>query len=90
LILQNSDASFFQLENPTNLIQSLSATGLFGYISNANDKNKELVFCYRGDQSDFFNIGRASLMQWVDGNSTPTNNALGTDGYCDAVDTKNN
>ncbi|MFX7296384.1 pilus assembly protein PilX, partial [Acinetobacter baumannii] len=27
LILQNSDASFFQLENPTNLIQSLSATG---------------------------------------------------------------
>ncbi len=34
-----------------------------------------------------FNIGRASLMQWVDGNSAPTNNALGTDGYCDAVDT---
>lgn len=90
LVLQNSDASFFQIENPTNLIQSLSATGLFGYIGNTNDKNKELVFCYRGDKSDFFNIGRASLMQWVDGNSAPTNNALGTDGYCDAVDTNNN
>ncbi|MCU4483012.1 pilus assembly PilX family protein [Acinetobacter ursingii] len=84
LLSQNSDSAFFSTEDTNNLIQSLSGSGMFGYISNVSDKNKELVFCYRGDQSNFFDISRANIMQWESGKDKPTNDAFGTDGYCDA------
>ncbi|EFF81270.1 hypothetical protein HMP0015_3254 [Acinetobacter haemolyticus ATCC 19194] len=84
LVMQNSDAAFFNIEHAENLAQSFSGSGMFGYINNESDKDKELVFCFRGDQSDFFDINKISLMQWESGKTQPTYNALGTDGYCDA------
>lgn len=84
LLTQNSDAALYKAENPSDLAYSLSPAGLFGYINNAKDKNKELVFCFRGDQTQFFNISQASLMQWKEGSDELTNNSLGTRGYCDA------
>ncbi|WP_151961563.1 pilus assembly PilX family protein [Acinetobacter bereziniae] len=85
LLTQNSDAVFFQTEKPSNLGISLTGVGMLGYINNKVDKDKELVFCYRGDQISFFDISRASIMQWKEGALAPTNNDLGTDGYCDAT-----
>ncbi|MCE6003291.1 pilus assembly PilX N-terminal domain-containing protein [Acinetobacter junii] len=90
LVMQNSDAAFFNVEQADQLIQSLGADGMFGYISGPNDKDKELVFCFRGDQTSFFDLSKASLMQWEGGKTAPTNNVLGTDGYCDAADLSNN
>jgi len=90
LVMQNSDATFFNIEEANQLIQSLGANGMFGYISGANDKNKELVFCVRGDQTNFFDLSRASLMIWEGAATKPTNNSLGKDGYCDAVDNSGN
>ena len=83
LLTQNSDAALYKAENPSDLAYSLSPAGLFGYINNAKDKNKELVFCFRGDQTQFFSISQASLMQWKEGSNGLTNNSLGTRGYCD-------
>lgn len=85
LLTQNSDAVFFQAEKPSNLGVSLTGIGMFGYINNKTDKDKELVFCYRGDQSSFFDISQASIMQWKENDDKPTNNDLGTEGYCDAT-----
>ena len=65
LLMQNSDAAFFNVEKESNLIQSLSASGMFGYIDGAANKDKELIFCFRGDQTNFFDITKASLMEWV-------------------------
>ncbi len=90
LLIQNSDAAFFNVEQEDNLIQSLSSSGMFGYINGAVNQDKELVFCYRGAEAAFFDINRASIMEWNDGNTTPTNDALGTDGYCDAKTTGSN
>lgn len=84
LQVQNSDSSFFRVEDRRRLIESLSASGMFGYISNPKDRNKELVFCYRGDQSNFFDINFASIISWEPGDTAPRNNAKGTAGYCDA------
>ena len=84
LLTQNSDAALYRVENPSDLAYALSPVGLFGYINNANDKNKELVFCFRGSETQFFNINKASLMQWKEGSNALTNNSLGTRGYCDA------
>ena len=90
LLTQNSDAALFKAENPGDLAYALSPAGLFGYINNAKDKNKELVFCFRGSEAQFFNISKASLIQWKEGSETLTANSLGTRGYCDALSTSEN
>lgn len=90
LLTQNSDSAFFNIEREDNIIQSLSASGMFGYISGVNDKEKELVFCYRGAEASFFDIRRASIIYWKSGASSPTNNELGTTGYCDAEEQETN
>ncbi len=84
LVTQNSDAALFKAENPGDLAYALSPVGLFGYINNPKNKNNELVFCFRGSESQFFNISKASLIQWKEGAETLSTNSLGTRGYCDA------
>lgn len=83
LMMQNSDAVFFNVEDGANFAQSLASNGMFGYIDGALNKDKELVFCFVGDETSFFDITRASLMLWEKGKSAPTNNTLGVDGYCE-------
>lgn len=90
LLLQNADAAFFNVEREDNIIQSLSSSGMFGYISGATDKDKEMVFCYRGEESGFFDISRASLIYWKSGQQSPTNNEFGTSGYCNADESTTN
>lgn len=89
LLMQNSDAAFFNVEHEKNLIQSLTASGMFGYINGAVNKDKELVFCFLGEESEFFDINRASLMAWESGKTSPTNNLLGIQGYCDTSSADN-
>ena len=84
LVTQNSDAALFKAENPGDLAYALSPVGLFGYINNPKNKNNELVFCFRGSEAQFFNISKASLIQWKEGAETLSTNSLGTRGYCDA------
>jgi len=84
LLMQNSDAAFFNVEKTDNIIQSLSSSGMFGYIDGATNKDKEIVFCFRGDKPDFFDINRASIIEWNAPDGKPKNDSLGTDGYCNA------
>ena len=90
LFLQNADAGFFNAERQESLVQSFAANGMFGYINGAQNKDKELVFCFRGDQTRFFDLTKASLIYWAAGQQAPTNNQLGTDGYCNATATTGN
>lgn len=83
LMLQNADAAFFNVEKENNIIQSLSSSGMFGYIDGAVNKDKELVFCFRGaDQADFFDITLASIIEWNAPDVKPKNDSFGKDGYC--------
>lgn len=90
LLLQNADAAFFNVEREDNIIQALSSSGMFGYISGATDKDKEMVFCYRGEETGFFDISRASLIYWKPGQQAPINSEFGADGYCDARESTTN
>lgn len=89
LLVQNSDAAFFNVEEERNLLRSLASNGMFGFIDTPNRKDMEMVFCFRGTNTDFFNLNQASLMQWREGDTTPTNNMMGTNGYCDVEKTGN-
>ncbi len=82
LMLQNSDAAFFNVEVEENIIKSLGTNGMFGYISGAANKDNELVFCYRGTDTEFFDLNTASMMLWQPGQTAPTNSQLGLEGYC--------
>lgn len=80
LMIQNSDAALFQLENPTDLERSMALNGMFGFIKAEDDSGKELVFCYKAGDTRFFDFTKASLINW-DGN-TVTNNGLSELGFC--------
>lgn len=86
LLVQNSDSAIFNVENPSFLTRNLAYDGLFGLIKSDANKGKELVFCYKGAQSQFFDFSQSSLMQWVSGTS-PSGGELGPDGYCKLGDT---
>lgn len=73
LLLENNNSALFNLEDPAKVAQRLATNSMYGYfLSNAN-ADDTLVFCYRSDQSEFFNITRASVL----GKSK-----LGINGYC--------
>ncbi|MCJ8161399.1 PilX N-terminal domain-containing pilus assembly protein [Acinetobacter zhairhuonensis] len=88
LLLQNSDSAIFNVENPKKLTFNLSPNGLFGWIKRDENKGKELVFCYRGSELDFFDFANASSISWSSGTS-PSNSELGVDGFC-KMDSSNN
>lgn len=81
LLVQNSDSAIFNVENPAYLVRNLAQDGLFGFITIDINKGKELVFCYRGIQNQFFNMANTSVMKWESG-TVPSNNSFGLDGYC--------
>lgn len=83
LQLQNSEASFFRAEDINRLEEAFSGEGFLAYFNNVSGLNKELVFCFRGDQKLFFDINKASAIEWGQGKVAPTNSNLGSDGFCD-------
>lgn len=85
LQMQNSDSSFFRAEDKERLVEALSSIGFYRMRDNDNDKNKELVFCFRGDQVQFFNDNKASIIEWEQGKTKPTNSNMGKDGFCDTT-----
>lgn len=88
LLIQNSDAAIFNVENPKLLTRNLAYDGLFGFIKSDANKGKELVFCYKGSHTDFYDFSKASVMMWESGTS-PNNSSFGLDGYCQLGGTEN-
>jgi Tfp pilus assembly protein PilV len=80
LMIQNSDAALFQVENPIEINKNMAMNGLFGYISREHDSGKELVFCYKAGDTRFFTFSKASLISW-NGNNVK-NEGLSELGFC--------
>lgn len=88
LLVQNSDSAIFNVEDPNLVERNTAYDGLFGLVKSDANKGKELVFCYKGTATEFYDFSRASFMQWVSG-TAPNNSELGIDGYC-KMDSSNN
>ena len=80
LLMQNSDAAIFNIEDSKNLIRSLARDGMFGAIKGTTNRGKELVFCFKGSREEFFNLSQASMIYMQGG--TLNNSAIGPNGYC--------
>lgn len=59
---QNNDAALFKLEDSAQFDEFLVGTGLFGYPKLDENRDKELVICYRGNMKQFYQFYRASLV----------------------------
>ncbi|WP_111893687.1 pilus assembly protein PilX [Acinetobacter sp. MB5] len=88
LMLTNSDSAIFTVQDADNLSQELATNGMFGYIRTSSNKGKELVFCYRGTNTNFFTIANASIIKWETG-TAPNNSEIGTAGYCNPTSSNN-
>ncbi|CAI3139375.1 hypothetical protein MWMV8_MWMV8_01236 [Acinetobacter calcoaceticus] len=77
LLLENSDAALFNVENPEKIEQQLALNGMFTYFNSAENTNDELVFCYKASGSTFFSLQNASAIT-SDGKTTK----IGVGGFC--------
>ena len=81
LMIQNSDAATFNVENVNNLMRSLAADGMFGFIEGTENKGKELVFCFRGSRAQFFTLSQASMV-YINDSGNVVNTDQGVNGFC--------
>ena len=80
LLMQNSDAALFKVEDPDQLLQNMALNGMFGYIKGEDNVGKELVFCLKSGNTNFFKLANSSLISW--NGSSITNDGLGSTGFC--------
>ncbi|MDF2416077.1 pilus assembly protein PilX [Acinetobacter beijerinckii] len=83
LLLENSDAALFNVENPGQIARQMALDGMFAYFNSSSNADDELVFCYRASQSSFFSLSKASAIQ-VASDGTFTTTKIGIDGFCKA------
>lgn len=90
---QNNDAALFKLEDSAQFDEFLVGTGLFGYPKLDENRDKELVICYRGNMKQFYQFYRASLVYDLkDGSKKPEIDDIGVtaarSGFCQVDDKK--
>ena len=83
LLLENSDAALFNVENPKDVARQLAMDGMFAHFNSAANADDELVFCYRASESSFFSLDKASVI-YRDSAGNINTTKIGIDGYCRA------
>ena len=82
LLMQNSDAALFKVEDPAQLVKNMALNGMFGYIKGEDNVGKELVFCLKSGNANFFSLSKSSLINWSGTGTTIDPAGLGSDGFC--------
>lgn len=82
LLMRNSDAALFNIENPSQVARQLALDGMFAYFNSSANANDELVFCYRAAQDNFFTLSKASAISINAAGNVTSTTKLGVDGYC--------
>ena len=84
LLMGNSDAALFNIENPDQVARQLAVDGMFAYFNSSANANDELVFCYRASESSFFKLSKASAISIDATGNVSSTTKMGVDGYCKA------
>lgn len=82
---QNNDGALFKIENSSNFDEFLLGTGLFGFPKMEANRDKELVICYRGNMTQFYQFYHASLVYLEQGENEPKIENIGgssRSGFC--------
>lgn len=81
LLLANSDAALFHIENPSQVARQLAQDGNFSYFDAAEHSQDQLVFCYRANATTLLSLHQASVIS-----SGRPNKQRGMQGFCRATD----
>ena len=80
LMHQEANVAMYYLKEYGDLIEKKKTTGVYGYASSM--QNREVVFCYRGQNPNtFFSTSSVSVIYWPSGSSSPSN-PNGKNGFC--------
>jgi Tfp pilus assembly protein PilX len=79
LLMENTNAALFNIENPDNVARNLAQDGMFSYFNSSANADDELVFCYQGKATTFFSMTKASAI------SNGSTTKIGTSGFCKAT-----
>lgn len=79
LLMENTNAALFNIENPKTVARHLAQDGMFSYFNSSANADDELVFCYQGKADSFFSMTKASAI------SNGTITKIGTAGFCKAT-----
>ncbi len=79
LLMENSDAALFNMEDPRLVARQLAQDGMYSYFTASENGEDELVFCYRAAATDFFRLDQASV---ITPNGVTTK--IGEQGFCKA------
>ncbi len=85
ILNQNTDAVFIPVEDKAKLETYLLGNNMFGYPKMDSNRNKELIFCYKGSEANFFALRRASLV-FIDESSKLSATEMGINGFCKYAD----
>lgn len=77
LLLENSNAALFNIENPAQVRRQSAGDGMFNYFNSIANSEDELVFCYRASESAFFAMNKASAIS-----SSGSISKIGPSGFC--------
>lgn len=77
LLLENSNAALFNIEDPSQISRQLASDGMFAYFNSTGNAEDELVFCYRASENSFFTLSKASAIS-----NTGSTTKIGSDGFC--------
>lgn len=80
LLLENSNAALFNIEDPGLVERRFASNGMFAYFTLDENRDDQLVFCFKADQTSFFTLQNASVIS-ADGSI----GKKGTAGYCKAT-----
>lgn len=81
LLLENSNAALFNIENPSQVERQLAEDGMFSYFHSIANANDELVFCFRASQDSFFSKNQASAIS-----PSGSTSKMGSTGFCKVSD----
>lgn len=79
LLMENTNAVLFNIENPATVARNLAQDGMFSYFNSSDNADDELVFCYQGKATTFFSLTKASVIS-----SNGSTTKIGISGFCKA------
>ena len=77
LLMENSNAALFNIEDPAQIARQLAGDGMFSYFNSAANAEDELIFCYRATEQSFFSMSKASAIS-----RSGSVSKIGSAGFC--------
>lgn len=82
LLSQSNNSALYKIQSPQFLKSYLSLSGMFGFILQPQNVDKEMVFCFKSSTQNYFDVLNASVIYMPLGTTAINNDSSSMAGYC--------